>query len=226
MGGHGGLVDLGDVGRHLGDDRYLDIMLHVGRVEQHQLRVLSHVAAHASQLHLRAGEIQLHRVDAGLFSHFRQRDPLRLGVAHDGGHDDFVGIVLFQPQQNVEVHLHGILAQLLHVAEAEEIGAARLVDGIEARRHLADVLHADGLVEHACPSCFEGTRHHLVVGADGRRGEEEGILARDAAEVDGKAGEVFVWLRAFDGFRQFPDADRPVVVDAGRFGGLQLGVAA
>jgi hypothetical protein len=35
-----------------------------------------------------------------------------------------------------------------------------------------------------------------------------------------------VWLRAFDGFRQFPDADRSIVVDAGRFGGLQLGIAA
>ncbi len=48
----------------------------------------------------------------------------------------------------------------------------------------------------------------------------------DAAEVDGKAGESFLWLRAFDGFRQLPDADRSVVVDAGRFGGLQLGIAA
>ena len=48
----------------------------------------------------------------------------------------------------------------------------------------------------------------------------------DTTKVDGEAGQVFLWLRAFDGFRQLPDADRPIVVDAGRLGGLQLGVAA
>ena len=47
----------------------------------------------------------------------------------------------------------------------------------------------------------------------------------DAAEIDGEAGEILLWLRAFDGFRQFPDADRPIIVDAGCLGGLQLGVA-
>lgn len=48
----------------------------------------------------------------------------------------------------------------------------------------------------------------------------------DAAEIDGEAGEILLWLRAFDGSRQFPDADGAVVVYAGRLGGLQISIAA
>ena len=89
-----------------------------------------------------------------------------------------------------------------------------------------DVLHADGLIKHACPTGLKGSCHHLEVGADGRRGEEEGILAMDVAEVDGEAWKVLSGHRPFDRGRQFPDADRPIVVDAGCFGGLQFGIAA
>ena len=48
----------------------------------------------------------------------------------------------------------------------------------------------------------------------------------DAAEIDGEAGEILLWLRAFDGSRQFPDADGAVVVYAGRLGSLQISIAA
>ena len=47
----------------------------------------------------------------------------------------------------------------------------------------------------------------------------------DAAEVDGEAGQVFLWPCPFYGGSQFLDADRPVVMDAGLFGGLQFGIA-
>ena len=66
------------------------------------------------------------------------------------GYDHFGRIVLLQPTQNVEIDLVGVLAQLLHVAET---GKRRtFFDGIETRRHLVDVLFADGLVEDACPA--------------------------------------------------------------------------
>ena len=48
----------------------------------------------------------------------------------------------------------------------------------------------------------------------------------DAAEIDGEAGQFLLWLRAFDGSRQFPDADGAVVVYAGRLGSLQISIAA
>ena len=53
VGGRGRLVDLRDVGRHFGDDGNGDVALDVGRIEQHPLGVLPHVAAHARQSHLR-----------------------------------------------------------------------------------------------------------------------------------------------------------------------------
>ena len=91
--------------------------------------------------------------------------------------------------------------------------------------------------EHACPAGIEGTRHHLVVGAYGRRGEEERILAGDAAESDGEgsvldrdlgiANSVFyIGIVLVDAVHHLFDADGPVVVDAGLLGTLQVAVAA
>lgn len=45
----------------------------------------------------------------------------------------------------------------------------------------------------------------------------------DAAEVDVEAWKVLSGHGTFDSGCQFPDADGPVVVDAGLFGGLQFG---
>ena len=77
-----------------------------------------------------------------------------------------------------------ILAQLLHVAESREVAPTTLLQRIEARRHLLDFLHTDGLVEHTAPPHFESTGHHLVVGTHSRRSQEERIFAMNAAEVD------------------------------------------
>ena len=187
VGTHGRQPHVGDVGRHLGYDGNPHAVLHVGGVGGHQFRVLPHVAAHARQSHLRTGEVQFHGVAARLLGHPCQFDPFLLKLSHDRGHDDLRGVVALQSAQDVEVHRVGVLAQLLHVAEGVEVGRA-LLHGIEAWRHLADVLLADGLVEHAGPPCVEGPRHHLVVGAYGRRGQEERVLAAYAAEGDGKGG--------------------------------------
>jgi hypothetical protein len=77
-----------------------------------------------------------------------------------------------------------ILAELFHIAEGIEVTCARLVKGIKTRGYLPDVLHANGLIEDASPTHVKGTSYHLVVGANGGRSEEEGILAMQAAEVD------------------------------------------
>jgi hypothetical protein len=82
----------------------------------------------------------------------------------------------------VKVNINGVLAELFHVAETCKRRA--VLHGIEAWRHLMYVLHADGFIEHSCPSHVEGTRHHLVVGADGRGSEEEGVLTGDATKLD------------------------------------------
>ena len=176
---------MGDIGRHLRNDGDLHHTLHAGGIFLHQLRTLPHVAAHAFVLHLRTREVQLHSVATGILGHLRQALPLLLVLSHDGCYDHLRRVVLLQPAQNVEVHLHGVLAQLFHVTETVEVTVHTVVvHGVETRRHLLDFLHADGLVEHARPTGVKGPRHHLVVRTDGRRCQEERILATDAAEVN------------------------------------------
>ena len=226
-GSHGGLVDLRDVGRHLRYDGNLHRPLHVGRVEGHELGVLPHVATHAGQSHLRAREVQLHSVASRILSHLCQLNPLFLVLAHDAGHHNLRGVVLLQAAQDVEVHLIGILRQLLHVAEAGERRA--LSDSVETGRHLVDVLLADGLEEDATPPCLERPRHHLVVGADGRRSQEERVLAADAAEVDFQrrclcSRRLCLPLERGE---ELGDTHGAVVVDTGLFSAFQVaGLAA
>ena len=54
VGTHGWVADVGDVGRHLGDDGDGDVTLDVGGEEGDQLGVLPYVAAHAGHAHLGA----------------------------------------------------------------------------------------------------------------------------------------------------------------------------
>ena len=173
-----------DVRRHLRNDGNLHVLLDVGGVGRDEFVVLSHIAAHASQSHLRAREVQLDSVAARKLSHLGKLYPLLFELTHDAGNDHFRRVVLLQALQDVEVHFVRVLAQLFHVAEAGK-RSARL-HGIKSRRDLADVLLADGLVEDASPTHVEGSRHHLVVRTNGRRGEKERALAFDAAESDGE----------------------------------------
>ena len=217
---------VGDVRRHLGNDGYLHRALHISGIELDGLGVLAHVATHAGKAHLRTREIELDGIDTGLLSHEGQLNPLLLGLSHDAGNNALGGIVLLETAQDVEIDIDRILAQLLHVAETIEVAlGAVAVEGVETGRHLLDVLQADGLIEHTAPAGLKGARYHLVVGADGRGGEEEGILARDATEVDVQVGIVVGRnIVGTDGANQFLDADRPVVVDTGLLGSFQVGI--
>ena len=133
IGCHGRLIDLSDVGCHLGDDGNGNITFYVCGVEQYQFRILSHVAAHASQSHLRTGEIQFHSIAACFFSHLSEFYPFFLKFSHDAGHYNFCRVVLLQTVKNVEVNLVGVLAQLFHVTKGIEVRYPFLLASIEAR---------------------------------------------------------------------------------------------
>ena len=159
------LFHVSDVRRHLGNDGNLNILLDIGGVGSYQLMVLSHIAAHACQTHLRAREVQLDSVAASKLSHLGKLYPLLFELTHDAGNHHFRRIVLLQTLQNVEVHLVRVLAQLLHIAETSERCA--LLYRVESGRDLADVLFANGLVEDTCPAHVEGASYHLIVGTNG-----------------------------------------------------------
>ena len=204
----------------------MDVALDVGGIDSHEFRRLSNVAAHAGKAHLGTRKVQLYGVHTGALGHLGQFNPLLLSLPHDAGNDNLRGVVLLQSVENIKVHVDGILAQLLHIAETVEVAVdAVAMDGIETWRYLADFLQTDGFVEHAGPSCVEGARHHLIVGAHGRRGEEEGILATDAAEIDGQVGIMrVVDIVGTDGMDDVADTDGGIVVDTGPFGGFQISV--
>ena len=204
----------------------MDVALDIGGIDRHEFGVLSDVATHAGKAHLWTREIQLYGVHTSALGHLGQFNPLFLGLTHDAGNDHLRGVVLLQSVEDVKVHVNGILAQLLHIAETVEVAVdAVAMDGIETWGHLADFLQTDGFVEHAGPSRVEGARHHLVVGAHGRRGEEERILATDAAEVDGQVGIMrVVDIVGADGTDDVTDTDGRIVVNTGPFGGFQISV--
>ena len=214
-----------DIGCHLGDDGDVDGPLDEGGVVSDKFRILAHVAAHAGIAHLRAREIQFHRIESGRLGHLRQFDPLFLVLPHDGGDDDLLREILLKARENVEILLDGILRQLLHVAEAGETAVGPFY-GVKARRDLVDVLQADGLVIDARPTGPQGRRHHLVVGADGGGSQEERILAAQPAESGFQRGEPFLRNRFRQGVRQIAQADGPVIMDTGFFGGQEVFFAA
>ena len=215
-----------DVRGHLGNDRDGHVPLHVGGVERDELGVLTDVRPHSCQSHLRAREVQLYGIHAGFLSHLREDDPLPFRLSHDRCHDNLRGIVLLQPLQDVEVHAHRVLAQLLHVTEAVEVADTVVLHGIETRRHLIDVLHADGLIEHSSPTGFKRPCHHVVVRTDGRRCKEEGILTMQTTELDGQVGLRVCLLFLTCCPKQLPDTDGLVVMDARLLGCLQVFVTA
>ena len=224
IGADGGRVDVGNIGRHLGNDRNLHASFDVGSEEGNHLRILSHVAAHARIMHLGAGEVEFNGIAAGLFGHPGQFDPFFFRITHDGGNDHFARILLFETLEKGKVHLHGILAQLFHVPETEEIPVTTLiVYRIETRRHFPDFFQADGLVIHASPAGLEGTRHHVIVGADSRRRQEKRILAMDAAEIDGQGRPMIILRRRRQRLGDFPDADGTVIMDTSLLGSFQFG---
>ena len=124
---------MSDIGCHLWNDGNKHTLLHAGGILFHQFGTLAHITTHTLMLHLWTREIQLHGVTASLFGHFRQSRPLLFGLSHNRGNYYFRRIVLFQPVQNVEVHLNRILTQLFHVAETIEVTVSTIVvHGVEA----------------------------------------------------------------------------------------------
>ena len=225
-GRHRRMIDMGDVGRHLRDDGYLHRFPDDVGVDGHQFRVLTHIAAHARQSHLRAREVKFDGITACLLGPQGQFAPLFLGLSHDTGDDHLRGIVLFEPTQDVEVQVNGILTQLLHIAETIEVAVHTVaMDGIETRRHLFDLLEADGLIEHASPPCLKGTRHHLIIGTHRRRGQKERILTRNTTEIDGQAGIVGGDIIGMYAAQHLLQTDGPIVADTGFLGRFQVGVA-
>ena len=160
---------MSDVWRHLGDDGDRDAALYVCSEECDQLRVLTYVTSHTSLTHLRAGEIELYCITAGIFRHFCKLYPLLFLLSHDGGNDNLIGVILLEAPEDIKIHIHGVLTELLHVSESVEVSLlSALVHGVKTGRYLLYFLHADGLVENAAPSLFKGPGHHLIVSAYGR----------------------------------------------------------
>ncbi len=219
----GGTTHRHDIGRHLGDDGDRDRLLDARGVAEDQIVALTDIRTQTRELHLRAGEIELHGIAAGLLGHLGEFDPLLLALPHDRGDDALGGVAELEATQDIEVHVVGILGELLHIAETDK-GRTLFAYGVEAGRYLADVLLADGLVEHTGPSGLQGTGYHLVVGADSRRGQEERILADHVAEVDFQAWQVrstrsiLINRSIQNRLLQLRNADGAIVMDTSGFG--------
>ena len=158
------------------------------------LDVFRHLAdggAHAALAHaVRAAEVELDAVGAGLLDRGQDRLPARL-VAGDHERDDHraVGVVALDDLDLAEVGLQRPVGDELDVVEAEEpaVGApdravARAVDVDDVR------VEAEGLPDHPAPAGLEGAAD--VVFLVGRRGggEPEGVRGLDPDEIAAQVG--------------------------------------
>ena len=168
---------------HLRDNGNFYGILHVGSIDGNQFHVLPYIASHSGEPHLRTGEVELNGVHTSFFSHAGQIYPLLLCVAHYGSHHNLAGEVSLQAGENLEINSRRIFRQLLHVSETGK-ASVRIFHDIKSRRNFLDFLQADCLVKYSSPSCFKSRCHHLVVGADGGRSQEERVLAPQAAELN------------------------------------------
>mmetsp|Transcript_6361 Transcript_6361/g.25874 ORF Transcript_6361/g.25874 Transcript_6361/m.25874 type:complete len:397 (+) Transcript_6361:1035-2225(+) len=177
---------VGDVGGELHDDGQLRVLLAPRGDPLDVLRHLAHGRAHAAFAHaVRAAEVQLHAVGAGVGHALKNRLPARLVHRHHQRDDHGpVGEIALHAADLVEVDLQRPVADQLDVVEADdaavgapERGIARAVD-VDDRRVLAE-----RLPDHAAPAGLEGAAHvDLLVGRRGRR-QPEGVGALDAEEI-------------------------------------------
>lgn len=109
-----------DIWCHLSDDWYIHAMLDIRGIVHHKFRVLSHIASHSLESHLRTREVEFHCVESCILCHVGQLCPVLERLSHDACDDNLVRIVLFQTAHDVEVHFGRVLAQLFHIAETIE----------------------------------------------------------------------------------------------------------
>ena len=182
-----GLRIVGNVGRQLGDHRHARILL---APADHHFDIFRHLTdrrTHAPLAHsMRAAEIELDAVGAGVFDHRQDRLPALLLARHHQRYDQrVVRPVALDLLDFLQVELQVPVGNQLDIVEAEQ-PAVRTPDGAVTRAVDVDdrrAFLAQRLPHHAAPARPEGAND--VVGLVGRRrgGQPERIRRLDPDEV-------------------------------------------
>ena len=119
--------------------------------------------------------------------------PLLLGAAHDGGDENFLGEIGFQPAEDVQILLEGAAGELLDVLKAVK-GAIPLQRAVTGRGLSGDEV-ADGLEARPRPAQPESPGDFFIGAGHHRGRQQEGIFQLHPAEGAGQVhlawGQVF-----------------------------------
>ena len=189
------LEDVAGVRRELDEDGRLRELLRPARDLLEQLRLLADRRAHAALAHaVRAAEVQLEAVDAGVLAPLDEDLPVVLRLGHQRRDDDVLRVALLDLADLAEVHLERAIGDELDVVEPHQL-AAVVVDAAEAARDVHDRV-AERLPHGAAPAGVEGAHDLLAAVRGRRRGEPERVRALDAGEVDAQICHELLRVRA------------------------------
>ncbi|MPL84611.1 hypothetical protein SDC9_30576 [bioreactor metagenome] len=186
LGGQRRRQDRSDIGRQLHDAGHARILLHPAG---HHLDVFGHLPhrrAHAALGHaMRAAEVQLDAVGAGVLDMAEDRLPALLVAGHHQRHHERpVGIVALDRLDLAQVDLERAVGDQLDVVDPHHPPVAAIDHAIARPRDVDDgrPLGAEGLPHHAAPARLIGTADVVFLVGRRRRGEPERVRRLDADE--------------------------------------------
>ena len=193
--------DVGGRRRDLAPHRNLGDFLDHLRDDGDEPFVLADVRAHVLAIHVRARQVQLERVRAGILARRRQRLPVPelavvAGARHDRRDEDAIGVRLLDPREPRQPPVERLVGDELPVPgrvqrrprallHRDLVRVGRGAEELGLRSgDVRDRVKADGLGDHAAPARVEGA-HDVAVGLGRRgRGQQERVLEPEPRERD------------------------------------------
>ena len=197
--------DVGRRRRDLAPHRNLGDFLDHLRDDGDEPFVLADVRAHVLAIHVRARQVQLEGVRAGILARRRQRLPVPqlaivAGARHDRRDEDAIRVGLLDPREPRQPPVERLVRDELPVPgrvqrrprallhrDLVRVGGGAEELGFRSG-NVRDRVQADGLRDHAAPAGVEGT-HDVAVGLGRRgRGQQERVLEPEPRERNRQVG--------------------------------------
>ena len=185
------ILDVRDVGRHLCPEGFFRGAFHPAADFFEDLGVLAHRGAHlAFGQAVRAGEVELESVDAGVLAALDDLDPGFLAILlHDRRNEDAVGVEVLALLELVDPEVKRPVADQLDVFPADDLAAGGVELGV-ARGNVDDLggVEADGLRDDGAPALAERAADDAEVGAGRAGADDERIRELEAVDGGGERG--------------------------------------
>ena len=175
---------IGDVRRQLGDDRNFCDFLDPADNRFSHFWILADGGAHAALAHpMRAAEVELEAIGAGIFGAFHEFMPVFARIHHQRCDHGVVRPALLDLGDLAKVCLRRAITDQFNIVEPHDLPAV-VVDRPVAGRDVDDRLEPERLPAHPTPAGFERTMR--LIGSVRRRAgsDPKRVGGFDAGEID------------------------------------------